>query len=87
MQALPNFVANRAEIELLIVELDLTTEPVTRSAPILTLDRDEIIAEIQKERQQQLLQMYHKYSTRSRRPTSLKDFCALDSACTGSLFE
>lgn len=83
MTALPCFLANRSEIELLIAELDLTTECIVRPAPF-SLDRDEIIAEIQKERQQTLLQLYH--STRFKRPSALKDICAIDIAEVGSLF-
>lgn len=83
MFALPHYLANRSEIELLVAEFDLTTERVTRPAPF-SLDRDAIIAEIRKERQQNLLQTYHKYSRRS--PGHLKDICALDIAEVGSLF-
>lgn len=83
MTALPYFLSNRSEIELLVAELELTTEPVVRPAPF-SLDREDIVAEIRKERQQNLLNLYH--STRSKRPNSLKDICALDIAEVGSLF-
>lgn len=83
MLALPYFLENLAEIELLVAELDLTTEPVTRTAP-LSLDREEVMTEIRKERQEALLNLYH--STRFKRANQLKEVCALDIANIGSLF-
>lgn len=84
MLALPYFLENLAEIELLVAELDLTTEPVARTAPILSLDREEVMTEIRKERQEALLNLYH--STRFKRANQLKEVCAIDIANTGSLF-
>lgn len=83
MLALPHFLENRAEIELLVADFDLTTDPVTHTAPH-SLDKEEIIAEIRKERQEALLNLYH--STRFKRASQLKEVCAIDIANTGSLF-